>query len=104
MASSPWTPEQAVEIRALEERLVAIANICQLMFGDYAETVENSRQCLTALGRVLVAKGHIEESEWLAALQEVELGERVEFTLNDEIQTALEKIRGIVRRPGEEPV
>ena len=102
MASSPWTPEQAVEIRALQERLVAIANICHLMVADYAETLEDSRQCLTALGRVLVAKGHITENEWLAAQQEVELGERAEFTLNDEIQTALEMIRDIVRDAGKE--
>jgi hypothetical protein len=100
---SPWTPEQAVEISNIEQRLAAIANVCQLICGHYARTVESSTQRLNALGKVLVAKRLVTKKEWLAALQEVELGEKAEFSLNEEIQTALEEIRQIVRDAGQEP-
>ena len=36
---SPWTPEQQVAIYDIEARVGAIANICQLIFGDLAKTV-----------------------------------------------------------------
>jgi hypothetical protein len=77
--------------------------ICQLMFGDFARTAEDTKQRLNALGQVLISKRYITASEWLAALQEVELGERAEIALNPEIQAAIEAIRKIVRQAGEEP-
>src|SRR5437879_295595 len=100
---SPWTPEQEAAITEINGKLAAIANICQLMFGSFARTVEESRQRLAALGQTLLAKQYLTESEWLAALQEVELGDRAEFALNEEVQAALEDVRKIVRDAGEEP-
>jgi hypothetical protein len=98
-----WTPAQAAAIENIDQRMAVVAKIMTLAFEQLNGLAHDTQERLNALGQVLTKKQYVTPAEWMAALQEVQLGDRAEWALNPEIQAGLKEIQQIVRDAGLEP-